>query len=68
MDRPPTPLFVPAKTGADVSTQILPGDLFDFDRDVKVKNMFFEAPNDTEILILAYFGSYCWKNYGAKYA
>ena len=36
MDRPPTPLFVPAKTGADVSTQILPGDLFDFDRDVKV--------------------------------
>jgi len=35
MDRPPTPLFVPAKTGADVSTQILPGDLFDFDRDVK---------------------------------
>jgi hypothetical protein len=35
MDRPPTPLFVPAKTGADISTQILPGDLFDFDRDVK---------------------------------
>ena len=47
MDRPPTPLFVPAKTGADVSTQILPGDLFDFDRDVKVKNMIFEIPNDT---------------------
>ena len=41
MDRPPTPLFVPAKTGADVSTQILPGDLFDFDRDVKVKKYFF---------------------------
>lgn len=35
IDRPPTPLFVPAKIGADVHTQILPGDLFDFDRDVK---------------------------------
>ena len=68
MDRPPTPLFVPAKTGADVSTQILPGDLFDFDRDVKVKNMRFEVPIDTKIKFIAYFGSYCWKNYGAKYA
>jgi len=35
MDRPVTPLFVPAKTGADVSTQIMPGDLFHFDKEVK---------------------------------
>ncbi|VDO00775.1 unnamed protein product [Rodentolepis nana] len=34
LDRPPTPIFVPAKTGMDVSTQILPGDLFDFDIEV----------------------------------
>ena len=31
MDRPPEPLFVTAKTGYDVETQILPGDLFNFD-------------------------------------
>lgn len=37
IDRPPTPLFVPAKTGSDVTTQILPGDLFNFDLEVKVK-------------------------------
>ena len=36
MDRPVTPLFVPAKTGADVETQIMPGDLFNFDQEVKV--------------------------------
>ncbi len=27
LDRPPTPLFVPAKTGVDVSTQIAEGDV-----------------------------------------
>lgn len=27
LDRPPTPLFVPAKTGVDVETQILEGDV-----------------------------------------
>lgn len=27
LDRPPTPLFVPAKTGKDVSTQILEGEV-----------------------------------------
>ena len=37
MDRPVTPLFVPAKTGADVETQIMPGDLFNFDQEVKVR-------------------------------
>lgn len=35
LDRPPTPLFVPAKTGVDVSTQIMDGDLWDFDREVQ---------------------------------
>merc|ERR1712025_1343955 len=35
IDRPSTPLFVPAKTGADVATQILPGELFDFDIEVR---------------------------------
>lgn len=27
MDRPSTPLYVPAKTGADAATQIYPGDV-----------------------------------------
>ncbi|XP_016074543.1 PREDICTED: radial spoke head protein 3 homolog [Miniopterus natalensis] len=35
LDRPPTPLFIPAKTGKDVDTQILEGELFDFDLEVK---------------------------------
>ncbi|CAA9994883.1 unnamed protein product [Nesidiocoris tenuis] len=34
-DRPPTPEFVPAKTGVDTSTQIQPGELFHFDTEVK---------------------------------
>ncbi|NXO89494.1 RSPH3 protein, partial [Certhia brachydactyla] len=35
LDRPPTPLFIPAKTGTDVATQIEEGELFDFDIEVK---------------------------------
>lgn len=35
MDRPPSPLFVRAKTGRDVETQIVSGDLFDFDLEVE---------------------------------
>ncbi|KAM8788009.1 radial spoke head protein 3 homolog [Rhynchonycteris naso] len=35
LDRPPTPLFIPAKTGRDVGTQILEGELFDFDLEVR---------------------------------
>lgn len=35
LDRPPSPLFIPAKTGMDVATQIYEGDLFDFDIEVK---------------------------------
>jgi len=35
LDRPPSPLFVPAKSGIDFATQILEGDLFDFDLEVK---------------------------------
>ncbi|XP_013061487.1 radial spoke head protein 3 homolog B-like isoform X1 [Biomphalaria glabrata] len=35
LDRPPSPLFIPAKTGIDVATQIYEGDLFDFDVECK---------------------------------
>jgi radial spoke head protein 3 len=35
LDRPPTPLFIPKKTGLDVDTQIYPGELFDFDYEVE---------------------------------
>lgn len=35
LDRPPSPMFVPAKTGVDVATQILEGDLFNFLIEVK---------------------------------
>ncbi|XP_045400618.1 radial spoke head protein 3 homolog isoform X1 [Lemur catta] len=35
LDRPSTPLFIPAKTGKDVDTEILEGELFDFDLEVK---------------------------------
>ncbi|XP_053736935.1 radial spoke head protein 3 homolog [Synchiropus splendidus] len=35
LDRPATPLFVPAKTGKDVATQIEDGELFDFDSEVQ---------------------------------
>merc|ERR1740127_276409 len=31
LDRPPSPLFMPAKIGVDMDTQIEEGDLFDFD-------------------------------------
>lgn len=34
-DRPPSPLFIPIKTGRDVATQILAGDLWDFDMEVE---------------------------------
>ncbi|KAK4468667.1 hypothetical protein MN116_007851 [Schistosoma mekongi] len=34
LDRPPTPLYVPAKVGVDVMTQIYEGDLFNFDLEV----------------------------------
>ncbi|KAF7250703.1 hypothetical protein EG68_09184 [Paragonimus skrjabini miyazakii] len=35
LDRPPTPLYVPAKTGMDVETQIYENDLFDFELEVQ---------------------------------
>lgn len=35
MDRPPSPLFVRAKIGFDIQTQIEAGDLFDFDLEVE---------------------------------
>merc|ERR1719293_157568 len=35
LDRPPSPLFMPAKIGVDVETQIEEGELFDFDVEVE---------------------------------
>uniref|UniRef100_A0A3B1IEC2 Radial spoke head 3 n=1 Tax=Astyanax mexicanus TaxID=7994 RepID=A0A3B1IEC2_ASTMX len=35
LDRPATPLFIPAKSGKDVATQIEEGELFDFDTEVQ---------------------------------
>eukprot|EP00929_Paragymnodinium_shiwhaense_P123958 TRINITY_DN985_c0_g1_i1.p1 TRINITY_DN985_c0_g1~~TRINITY_DN985_c0_g1_i1.p1 ORF type:complete len:478 (-),score=151.37 TRINITY_DN985_c0_g1_i1:161-1594(-) len=35
LDRPPSPLFMPAKIGVDVDTQIEEGELFDFDAEVE---------------------------------
>jgi radial spoke head protein 3 len=35
LDRPSTPEFVPKKSGVDESTQIEPGELFDFDAEVE---------------------------------
>merc|ERR1719217_147512 len=35
LDRPPSPLFMPAKIGIDIDTQIYEGDLFDFDVEVE---------------------------------
>lgn len=34
MDRPPSPLFVPAKSGVDADTQVVVGELFEFDLEV----------------------------------
>uniref|UniRef100_UPI00358EF5FB radial spoke head protein 3 homolog n=1 Tax=Myxine glutinosa TaxID=7769 RepID=UPI00358EF5FB len=35
LDRPATPLFIPAKSGIDAGTEILPVELFDFDLEVR---------------------------------
>lgn len=35
LDRPPSPLFMPAKIGVDIETQIEEGELFDFDVEVE---------------------------------
>lgn len=34
MDRPPSPLFVPGKSGIDADTQVVIGELFEFDLEV----------------------------------
>ncbi|KAJ1560491.1 Radial spoke head protein 3 [Cladochytrium tenue] len=33
LDRAPSPLYVPRKSGVDAATQVRPGELFDFDRE-----------------------------------
>ncbi|UPR03200.1 flagellar radial spoke protein 3 [Chloropicon primus] len=35
LDRPPTPRFIPMKTGVDMETQIESGEIFDFDLEVE---------------------------------
>jgi radial spoke head protein 3 len=35
LNRAPSPLYIPQKCGVDVATQIIEGDLFDFDFEVK---------------------------------
>lgn len=35
LDRPPSPLFIPMRDAVDVETQVLAGDLFDFDLEVE---------------------------------
>ncbi|XP_061566455.1 radial spoke head protein 3 homolog B-like [Cololabis saira] len=35
LDKPATPLFIPDKSGIDVTTQIKEGELFDFDREMQ---------------------------------
>merc|ERR1711934_970890 len=35
LDRPASPLFIPIKTGVDTGTQIMEGDLFDFELEVE---------------------------------
>lgn len=39
MDRPPSPLFVPAKGGVDAETQVVVGELFDFDLEVRADGL-----------------------------
>ena len=34
LDRAPSPLYIPQKSGSDVSTQVMEGELFDFDFEV----------------------------------
>lgn len=40
MDRPSSPLFVPAKSGVDADTQVVVGELFDFDLEVLNANAY----------------------------
>lgn len=35
LDRAPSPLFIPQKSGVDVATQVYEGELFDFDYEVQ---------------------------------
>jgi len=42
LDRPPSPMFVPAKTGIDVATQILDGEVSLFKQVLKLSiDLFF---------------------------
>lgn len=69
MDRPPSPLFVPLKSGVDSATQIYEGELFDFDVEVEailevlvgkvVEQGWMEVLEEEELLALKTH-QVCW--------
>lgn len=62
LNRVPSPLYIPQKSGLDVGTQIYDGDLFDFDVEVKpilevmvgktIEQALMEVQEEEELAIL----------------
>ncbi|KAI5626645.1 radial spoke head protein 3-like [Silurus asotus] len=62
LDKPATPLFIPAKSGKDAETQIEEGELFDFNLEVKpilqvlvgktIEQAFLEVLEEEELAVL----------------
>lgn len=50
MDRPSSPLFVPGKSGVDADTQVVVGELFEFDLEVFIDRI----PNHYAIDFLSF--------------
>ena len=71
MGKPPTPPYVPKKTGIDKITQIEDYDLFDYDREVQpilnvllsktVEQAVLEVEEETELEEIRKFKSECYK-------
>uniref|UniRef100_A0A671MX97 Radial spoke head 3 n=1 Tax=Sinocyclocheilus anshuiensis TaxID=1608454 RepID=A0A671MX97_9TELE len=51
LDKPATPLFIPAKTGQDAATQIEEGELFDFDVEVQPMLQVLEGKTIEQALL-----------------
>ncbi|XP_072481797.1 radial spoke head protein 3 homolog [Notamacropus eugenii] len=59
LDKPPTPFFIPAKIGQDAATQILDGELFNFNMEVQpmvevlvakiIEQALMEVPEEDEL-------------------
>lgn len=47
MDRPSSPLFVPGKCGVDAETQVVVGELFEFDLEVFVDGYIIHTRTTT---------------------